>query len=147
MATIATVRFAGPGPYGTNVFVNNASGYAASTTSALAVDDTIKATLDVRKAIAVNSAVWAKNTAVTGHPLQFLGYCTAVGSATAITFADGVGLRFALVDNQELFVEDPSFMAYHLATFGGFVAADKYDKVSVCWSPRNEICYTFFAGA
>jgi len=147
MATIATVRFAGPGPYGTNVFVNNASGYAASTTSALAVDDTLRGALDVRSAIRPLQEVWAKNTAVAGEPLQFLANCSAVGSATAITFSDGVGLRLALVDNQELFVIDPSFMAYGIATMSGFTAADKYDKVNVCWSPRNEICYTFFAGA
>lgn len=147
MATIATVRFAGPGPYGTGVFVNNAAGYAAATTSALVVDDTAKGSLDVRTLIKVAQDVYAHNTAATGSPLQFVGICTATASATAIAFGDGTGLRFALVDNQELFVADPSFMAYGLATQNGFSAADKYDKVNVCWSPRNEICYTFFAGA
>ena len=147
MPKIATIRFGGPGPYGTSVFVNNASGYAAETTSAVTVRDTAKGSADVRTLIAVGQDVWAKNTAVTGNPLQFLGTVTAVGSAVAITFNDGTGLRFALVHNQELYVSDPSFMAYGLALQNGFTAADADDKVNVCWSPRNEICYTFFAGA
>lgn len=147
MTAIATIRFGGPGPYGTSVFVNNSAGYAAATTSALAVDDTARGTAEVRTLIKVGQDVWAQNTAVAGNPIQFLGIATAVGSATAITFNDGTGLRFALVDNQELFVADPSWMAYGLALQSGFTAADADDKVNVCWSPRNEICYTFFAGA
>jgi len=143
VGTIATIRFPGPGPYATKVFINNASGYAAATTSALTVDDTIRATLDVRNIISVSQDVYAKNSA-NGDAMEFLGICTAVGSGTAITFSDGVGLRFAVVDNQELYVADPSFMAQGLAGVNGYTAAGgATDLVTVCWSPRNELCYTF----
>tara|TARA_R110000824_G_scaffold203253_1_gene387660 strand:- start:61 stop:507 length:447 start_codon:yes stop_codon:yes gene_type:complete len=143
VGTIATVRFPGPGPYATKVFINNASGYAATTTSALTVDDTARSNLDVRDVIAVGQEVYAKNNA-NGDNMEFLGNCTATGSATAITFNDGTGLRFAVVDNQELYVSDPSFMAQGIATKGGYTAAgDATDLVTICWSPRNELCYTF----
>ena len=147
MGTIATIRFPGPGPYATKVFINNASGYAAGETGALVVDDTIRSTLDVRSVIAVNQDVYAKNSA-NGDAMEFLGRCTAVGSATAITFDDGTGLRFAVVDNQELYVADPSFMAQGLAIVSGYTAAnDHTDHCQVTWSPRNELCYTFMGRA
>tara|TARA_R100000234_G_scaffold118797_1_gene100057 strand:+ start:16045 stop:16485 length:441 start_codon:yes stop_codon:yes gene_type:complete len=143
LAQITTIRFAGPGPYGTSVFINNAAGYAPSTTSALTVDDTLKGSIDVRQAIAVSMDVYAKNTSVVGSPIQKLGTATAVGGATSITFNDGIGLRFGVNDNQELYVADPSFLAFGLATMNGFTSAEG-ETVDVCWSPRNEICYTFF---
>jgi hypothetical protein len=147
MGTIATIRFPGPGPYATKVFINNASGYAATTTSALTVDDTARGTLDVRTVIAISQDVYAKNNA-NGDAMEFLGRCTAVGSATAITFADGTGLRFAVIDNQELYVSDPSFMAQGIASMSGYTIADgATDHCQVTWSPRNELCYTFMGRA
>ncbi len=147
MGTIATIRFPGPGPYATKVFINNASGYAAGETGALVVDDTIRLTLDVRNVISASQDVYAKNTA-NGDAIEFLGIATAVGSATAITFNDGTGLRFAVVDNQELYVADPSFMAQGLAGVSGYTAADAVtDHCQVTWSPRNELCYTFYGRA
>ena len=143
VGTIATIRFPGPGPYATKVFINNASGYAAGETGALTVDDTIRSTLTVQNVIAVAQDVYAKNSA-NGDAMEFLGTCTAVGSGTAITFNDGTGLRFAVVDNQELYVSDPSFMAQGLAGVSGYTAAGgATDLVTTCWSPRNELCYTF----
>ena len=146
MATIATIRFPGPGPYATKVFINNAAGYAAGESGALTVDDTARATLSVQELIAVSQDVYAKNTA-NGDAIEFLGIATGVGSATAITFAAG-GIKFALVDNQELYVADPSFMAQGLATVSGYTAADDHtDHCQVTWSPRNELCYTFMGRA
>ncbi len=147
MATIATIRFPGPGPYATKVFINNASGYAAGETGALTVDDTARLALSAQTLIGVAQDVYAKNSA-NGDAMEFLGTCTAVGSATAITFNDGTGLRFAVVDNQELYVADPSFMALGLASVYGYTAAgDHTDHCQVTWSPRNELCYTFYGRA
>ena len=147
VGTIATIRFPGPGPYATKVFINNASGYAAETTSALTVDDTLRITQSVQGVIAVGQDVYAKNSA-NGDAIEFLGTVNAVGSATSITFNDGTGLRFAVVDNQELYVADPSFMAKGLAIFSGFTeAGDATDHVTTCWSPRGELCYTFYGRA
>jgi len=89
----------------------------------MTTDDTLPATGAVNTVIAAGFNVWAKNTNKASQPIELLGQCTAV-TTTSVRIAGGGGTKFALVDNQELYVEDPAGLAFTLATAGGFALAD-----------------------
>jgi hypothetical protein len=104
-------------------FVNNAAGYAAGTTTAMTTDDTLPGSGAVTTVIPLGYQVWAKNTTKASQPIELLGQCTAV-SATSVRIGGGGGTKFALVDNQELYVIDPAGLALTLAIGYGFTLAD-----------------------
>ena len=120
--------------------INNASGYAAGTSTAMTSDDFLPSG-DVRTVIPVGLDVWAKNPA-QNNAIQFLGKCTAV---TATSVRIGAGTKFAINDNAELYVVDPANLAYTLASGRGYVLADPASAgLEVSDDGRGNITYTFF---
>ena len=104
------------------VRINNAAGYAAGTTAAMAVDDYLPGSSSAATVIPDGMEIWAKN-AVQGNAIQFLGIQTGAG-ATAPRVAGGGGLKFAIADNDELYVVDPANLAFALANGRGLAIAD-----------------------
>ena len=118
MPSFASVRLPVAGPYPTMCHINNAAGYAAGTSTAMTTDDALPGSGAVTTVIPVGFQVWAKNTTKKSQPIELLGVCTAV---TATSVRIGGGIKFAVIDNQELYVVDPAGLAITLATGNGFV--------------------------
>lgn len=123
MPSFVSVNLPAAGPHATLCFVNNGAGYAAGTTTAMTTDDTLPGGQAVNTVITVGKEVWAKNTTKASQPVELLGICSAV-TTTSVRIANGGGTKFALVDNQELYVVDPGGLALTLAIGKGFSLAD-----------------------
>ena len=123
MVSFVSVALPVAGPHATLCFVNNAAGYAAGTTTAMTTDDTLPGSGAVNTVIPVGYQVWAKNTNKKSQPIELLGVCSAV-TTTSVRIANGGGTKFALVDNQELYVVDTAGLALTLAIGNGFTLAD-----------------------
>lgn len=130
--SVWTFRFPPNGPYDAGVQINNASGYAASTTGAMTVDDDYS-TGDARDVISVGDNVWANQSGV----FTKLGTVTAIG-ATAVTV--GAGIAIAVADNDILYVEDPAGPLYgKMLNTGVAPSANTLVEMSIV---RGEIVYT-----
>ena len=127
-----TFRFPPNGPYDAGVQINNASGYAASTSSAMTVDDDYT-TGDARDVISVGDNIWANQNGT----FTKLGTCTAIG-ATSVTI--GGGTAIAVSDNDILYVEDPAGPLYgKMLNTGTAPSANTLIEMSIV---RGEIVYT-----
>ena len=130
--SVWTFRFPPNGPYDAGVQINNASGYAASTTGAMTVDDDYS-TGDARDVISVGDNVWANQSGV----FTKLGTVTAIG-ATAVTV--GAGIAIAVADNDILYVEDSAGPLYgKMLNTGVAPSANTVIEVNIV---RGEIVYT-----
>ena len=124
------------------VRINNAAGYAAGHTAAMVVDDFLPGSSSAATVIPNSLEIWAKN-ATQGNAIQLLGTQTNPG-ATASRCNDGKGLRFAVADNDELYVVDPANLAFALAMGKGFVIANPATcATEVSEDGRGNITYTF----
>ena len=121
MPSFTQIRLPAAGPYATMCHINNAAGYAEGTTAAMTTDDILPAG-DVRTVLQLASEVWAKNTNKPSQPIELVGKVTAT-SATSVR-CQVTGTAFALVDNQELYTQDPAALAYTLALAQGWLLAN-----------------------
>ncbi len=130
-----TFRFPPNGPYDSGVQINNVGGYAATTASAMTVDDDYT-TGDARDVIRVGDVIWVKKSN-KGNDFTKLGTVTAIG-ATAVTI--GAGITVAVADNDILYVEDPAGPLYgKMLNTGTAPSANTIIEVD---DVRGEIVYT-----
>ena len=143
MPSFISVRLPAAGPWPAMVRINNAAGYAAGHTAAMVVDDYLPGSANAISVIPDGMEIWAKNAA-QGNAIQFLGIQTGAG-ATASRVANGGGLKFAVADNDELYVVDPANLAFTLASGRGFVLADPASFASdLSEDGRGNIIWYFY---
>ena len=150
MAYSVSVRVPTAGPYPTGIHVNNGAGYAASTTTALTVDDVYaSAGCDATIVFKVGRTVMAFDNSKVVPQLLPLGVITAV-TATTVRIANGGGTRFAVADNLELFIDDASTVALikgnDLIIAGGD-ALSPSASLEVSDDGRGQLIFTYFSFA